>query len=180
MQRADCNFTMYALLDFSTFLIAIVIAFLPATGYPDLEGESLFTPDSGSLEPLLDDNIAAADAFYTDQGYMTDVLGSEPLFTENPDVFYDAPTDIIDTDNLNPDLLGGLDSPVLLAADYDWDWDCPDGKQSFCCSERGVTILIPTDFGGCRNRASFTCLFSNFLTPSDSYPMTGFLGFYRA
>ena len=169
------TFEMYTLLNLSTLIFTIVFAILPAIGHPALENESLFDSDSEPLEPLPNNEIGNVDAFYTDQDPMTDVLALAPLFTENPDLSFQAPTDAIGTDAPNSELLGSLDPPLLLAAGEDWDWDCPAGKESFCCSERGVTILVPTDFGDCRNCRSFLYLPSNFPIIPNYHRLTDFL-----
>lgn len=152
---------MYALLDLSNFVFIISIAFFPVIGHPTLEDESLFYSEPGSLEPLPDGQIGAADAFNTDQNSMADVPALSPPYTGNPDVSLQASTDIIGMNALNLDPLNSLNSPFLLAAEGGWDWDCPEGKQSYCCSERNINPSIPTDFGGCRNCGS---LFSPVLT----------------
>lgn len=166
---------MCALLDFSTVLFTVLIVFLPAMGHPTSEDESLlFNSDSGPLESPVDDILGVADVVYnSDQRSMTNVLALAPPYTEDPDISFQAPTDTIGMDALNPDPLSSLDPPFLLAAEGDWDWDCPEGKQSFCCSERGITPLILTDFGNCRNCGSDCSLLSNLL------PLTSFLEFPR-
>lgn len=138
------------------FLFAIVLAFSSTIGYPVSENESLFDSDPVALDPLIFNDAGAVDAFDTDPVPMTDVLALTPPTTEIVNGFSQVPTDFIDTDALDPDLLGGLDPPVLLAADYWWEWDCPDGRKPYCCSERGVGY-DNTVFGGCRDCRSFFC-----------------------
>lgn len=178
VQLCDNDVTMYALLNLSTCIITILIALLPAIVHPTSGDESLFYPDSEPLGPLPDDNVGAADASYTNQDSMTDVLAFAPPNRENPDVSFQAPTDSIGMDALNPDPLNSLDSPLLLAAEEDWDWDCPEGKQSYCCSEGRINPLIPTHYGGCRNCGYFFSLIPDLLiTTFNSRPWTDSLGF---
>lgn len=136
------------------FLFAIVLAISPTTfGYPVSENESLFNSDPVSpLEPLLynDDDAGTVNAFDTDQVPTTDVLALTPPTTEIVNGFSQAPIDFTDTGALDPDLLGGLNPPAFLAAKASWEWDCPDGKQPYCCSQRGVDY-DNTVFGGCRD-----------------------------
>ena len=160
-------FIMFYFLDLFVFLFSLGVVFSPAISHPLLsDGELLFDSNLGpTTESLLygdDDAVgAAADIFNVDQDpSLTDVLTLAPSSAENVvDVaFQDPTTDMVDMDTFNPALSGGLDAPpVLLAADHDWDWDCPDGKQPYCCSERD-NYLGDTVFNECRDRELLYCL----------------------
>ena len=132
------------------FLFAIVLAISLTFGYPLSENESLFNSDPVPLEPLLYDDAGAVDALDTDQVSTTDVLALTPPTTEIVSGFTQAPTDFMNTDAIHPDLLDGLNPPAFPAAKERWEWDCPDGKHPYCCSQRGVDF-DNTVFGGCRD-----------------------------
>lgn len=148
---------MHGFLGLFSSLFVIWLHFSPTLNHPFVSENDLFldSPEAVQSEsPSLDDGEGSGTNALLNTNVIpqTDLLAfAPPPSTDDVGASLQTPSDLMEMDIFNTQLSDSVDSPVLLAADYDWDWDCPDGKMPLCCSQRHVDVFDPRVFGDCRD-----------------------------